>query len=176
VPRLAIADEQRVCVFDLSARTSFLLVSLNTGRRGSIPGTAEDAASHSGPGPSRVCSTSSRSWNWEVEVEGPPRWRRRAGEGRARGHGIGRWGPARKQSRKALPGPVEQTGQKRGVDRAPLPCHLQTMRALPFSAVPSHEADEGETARRGRLVHSVGALTAERPVLTTSSVVGKTNK
>jgi hypothetical protein len=114
------------------ARTSFLLVSLNTGRRGggytlrSIPGTAEDAASHSGPGGGGG---------------GPPRWRRRAGEGRARGHGIGRWGPARKQSRKKGAARSRRTNRpkaRRG------PCTLATCRRCVRcpSVLPSHEADE----------------------------------
>ena len=84
----------------------------------------------------------------------------------------------RKRSRKALPGPVDQRDTKRGVDHASLPLPDDACAAFSAAVLPiPHRADEEATAkRRGRVVDSVGALTAERPVLITSSVVGKTNK
>ena len=70
------------------------------------------------------------------------------------------------------------TGQKRGVDHASLPLPDDACAAFSAAVLPiPHRADEEATAkRRGRVVDSVGALTAERPVLITSSVVGKTNR
>ena len=208
-PRRATAPRHRRITCPRLVRTYYFISSRFAQRRSlrlwlrphqtlcCVPGTAEDDAAASHARPCRAVFHVLSQTSWEVEPwRAPEVWsphagvcvsrRRRAGEGResaATGSEVGglMGGRGNGQETKGLPGPVERTGQKRGVDHASLPladdaCVRALRSVMPF-LVSSHGGDEEARAkRRGRVVDSVGALTAERPVLITSSVVGKTNK